>query len=126
MLCFPIESCHCHSQGRLYRLCFLQGSIVFGPPVNDVLSRFIRYGSLSPFGGPLGTFPGILARYEDGWLVRPHGSACWCLTGFLVSSARWMQILTGFMVAALYPTSVNERLIIWSPIHLYIQQTFIK
>lgn len=69
----------------VYLLCFLQGGIVFGPPVNDIFSRFICYGSLSPFGRPPGRFPDVLAKDEDGLLVRSHGTAwsCWWLTGFL-------------------------------------------
>lgn len=126
MLCFLIESCHCRSWGRLYLLDFLQGSIVFGPPVNDVLSRFICYGSLFPFGRPPGRFSRILARDEDKLLVRPYGSTCWWPTGFRVPSARWMAVLAGFMVAALCPTSINEHLITCSSIHLFIQQTLIK
>lgn len=126
-----IESIDCHHQGSLYLLCFLQGGIVFGPPVNDVFSRFICYGPLSPFGRPPGRFPGVLAKDEDGLLVRPHGTAwsCWWLTYFLkrkMHSGRQMEVLAGFVVAALCTTSIDESLIICLFIHLLNRQAFIE
>lgn len=82
MVLCSYRSLDSHSQERVYLLCFLQGGIVFRPPVNDVFSRFIRYGPLSPFSRLPRRFPGILAR-DEGWIVRCQGSACWWLSGLL-------------------------------------------
>lgn len=80
-LCFRIKSLDWHSQETLYLLCFLQGGIIFGPPVNDVFSRFIRYGPLSPFGRPSSRFPGILAR-DEGWIIREASWICLLVAGW--------------------------------------------
>lgn len=129
LLCFLIQSLDCHSQETLYLLCFLHGGIIFGPPVNDVFSRFIRYGPLSPFGRPSSRFPGILAR-DEGWIIREASGICLPVTGWSPEKGaprslwKQMRVWAAFEAAALYTTSINNTLAIDPSIRSFIQQTF--